>query len=80
MRIAHCIVKAVCPALPRTADGKRGAKVRDNKDILPGTVIATFNAQDQHEGHAAIYESQSAAGVKLMPDAGADNTLKLSCG
>jgi hypothetical protein len=77
MRIAHCIVKAVCPALPRTADGKKGAKVRDNKD---GTVIATFNAQDQHEGHAAIYESLSAAGVKLMPDAGADNTLKLSCG
>lgn len=56
-------VKTVCPALPRTADWKKGAKVRDNKDILPGTVIATFNAQDKYEGHAAIYESQTSAGV-----------------
>jgi hypothetical protein len=31
-------------------------------------------------GAAANRRRQSAAGVKLMPDAGADNTLKLSCG
>ena len=58
-------VKTVCPVLPRTADWKKGAQVRGNKDILPGTVIATFNAQDKYEGHAAIYESQDDKGMTV---------------
>lgn len=37
--------------------------MRDSRGIARGTVIATFNPSGRYEGHAAIYASQSAAGV-----------------
>jgi hypothetical protein len=56
-------VKQVCPTLPATTSWKQGAQVKDNNKIVAGTVIATFNASGKYEGHAAIYVSQSPAGV-----------------
>jgi hypothetical protein len=58
-------VKAVCPALPATSSWKKGAQVKKNQDILPGTVIATFNSFDKYAGHAAIYVSQNTAGINV---------------
>ena len=58
-------VKKVCPACPPTTSWKKGAPVKDNKTILPGTVIATFNESGQYHGHAAIYVSQSPAGISV---------------
>ncbi|CAG0969288.1 hypothetical protein ANRL3_01395 [Anaerolineae bacterium] len=58
-------VKTVCPTLPSTSSWKKGALVKDNKDILPGTVIATFNSSGNYEGHAAIYDSQIPAGINV---------------
>lgn len=57
-------VKTVSPTLPaRTADWKKGAAVKDNKSIVAGTVIATFNDEGKYLGHAAIYVDQGAAGI-----------------
>lgn len=56
-------VKQVCPSLPDTGSWKQGEPVKDNSKIIAGTVIATFNAQKHYEGHAAIYVSQSSAGI-----------------
>lgn len=58
-------VKKVCPTLPATGSWKKGASVRNNAKISSGTVIATFNAAGKYEGHAAIYVSQSAAGISI---------------
>ncbi|NML18433.1 BPSL0067 family protein [Azohydromonas caseinilytica] len=58
-------VKKVCPSLPVTGSWKKGAAVKDNKAIVPGTVIATFNAAGKYEGHAAIYVSQNASGINV---------------
>ena len=58
-------VKRVCPTLPATGAWKRGAPVKDNTKLLPGTVIATFDASGKYEGHAAIYEFQSPAGINV---------------
>jgi hypothetical protein len=38
--------------------------VKGNPNILPGTVIATFNGA-RYEGHAAIYVGQSALGISV---------------
>lgn len=67
----HCgqcvsYVKKVCPTLrKKTSDWKKGSLVKNNTKILPGTVIATFNSAGKYEGHAAIYVSQSAAGINV---------------
>lgn len=53
-------VKKVCPALPATPSWTKGLPVKGNKNIRPGTVIATFNVHGKFEGHTAIYVSQSA--------------------
>ena len=58
-------VKRVCPTLPSTSNWKKGAPVKENKTILPGTVIATFNSAGKYEGHAAIYVSQTTAGINV---------------
>lgn len=58
-------VKAVCPTLPATSNWKKGAAVKNHSKISPGTVIATFNAAGTYAGHAAIYVSQSAAGINV---------------
>ncbi|WP_323118833.1 BPSL0067 family protein [Burkholderia alba] len=58
-------VKKVCPMLPPTFSWGKGAAVKDNKDIKPGTVIATFNHAGKYQGHAAIYVGQSAAGISV---------------
>jgi len=59
-------VKTVCPTLPaRTADWKKGAAVKDNKTIVAGTVIATFNGDGKYLGHAAIYVDQGSAGITV---------------
>jgi hypothetical protein len=58
-------VKVVCPVLPATAAWKKGEAAKGNKTILAGTVIATFNANDKYEGHAAIYVSQDENGLRV---------------
>jgi len=58
-------VKTVCPVLPATAAWKKGEAAKGNKNILAGTVIATLNANDQYEGHAAIYVSQDDLGLRV---------------
>jgi hypothetical protein len=56
-------VKQVCPTLPNTKDWVRGTRVRDVDGLLPGTVIATFNAEGKYQGHAAIFESKNTQGL-----------------
>jgi hypothetical protein len=58
-------VKRVCPALPATAHWSQGSAVKGNKEIMAGTVIATFNAAGKYEGHAAIYVNQNVAGINV---------------
>jgi hypothetical protein len=58
-------VKKVCPSLPATVNWKKGDPVKDAKNIMPGTVIATFNAANKYEGHAAIYVSQNKEGINV---------------
>lgn len=60
-------VTRVCTDIPvATGQWKKGALVKDNADIKPGTAIATFNSAGHYSGHAAIYESQSAAGINVV--------------
>lgn len=56
-------VKKACPELPATSRWKKGLPVKDNQNILSGTVIATFNSAGNYEGHAAIYVSQNDKGI-----------------
>ncbi|MEE3626115.1 BPSL0067 family protein [Nitrospirillum sp. BR 11752] len=57
-------VTQVCPSLPvSTALWRKGAAVKNNATILPGTVIATFDDQGRYYGHAAIYERQDGRGI-----------------
>jgi hypothetical protein len=58
-------VKQVCPSLPATAAWKKGIPVKGAKTIVAGTVIATFNASNAYEGHAAIYVSQNKDGINV---------------
>jgi hypothetical protein len=58
-------VKKVCPALPATISWRKGAAVKDNASLSPGTVIATFDAQGHYRGHAAIYVSQDSIGINV---------------
>jgi hypothetical protein len=60
-------VTTVCPTLPvATVQWEKGKLVKRNKDILPGTAIATFNENGRYSGHAAIYDGQSDAGIKVV--------------
>jgi|SRR4051794_9777 hypothetical protein len=59
-------VKFVTPGLPATALWKKGEQVKENTKVVRGTVIATFNKEGHYEGHAAIYESQTVAGLKVV--------------
>ncbi len=56
-------VRTVCPTMPPTGSWKKGKAVKDNKDIVEGTAIATFNDAEKYHGHAAIYVSQSKSGI-----------------
>jgi hypothetical protein len=58
-------VKAVCPSLLGSTSWKKGAAVKNNADIVPGTVIATFNDEGKYLGHAAIYVNQTTVGVNV---------------
>jgi hypothetical protein len=58
-------VKKVCPTCPPTNSWKKGLPVKNNKSIVPGTVIATFNKSETYEGHAAIYISQNPVGINV---------------
>ncbi len=45
----------------------RGEKVLNNSNILPGTVIATFNEQGKYWSHVAFYDSQNTnEGIKII--------------
>ncbi len=58
-------VKRVCPTLPATANWKKGVQVKGAKNLMAGTVIATFNAANKYEGHAAIYVNQNNDGINV---------------
>ena len=59
-------VSVVCRSLPpRTSQWKKGDPVKDAA-LAKGTIIATFSAGGGYQGHAAVYVSQSAAGIVVM--------------
>ncbi len=59
-------VTTVCPTIPvNTGQWTKGVVVKGNKDILPGTAIATFNATGHYHGHAAIYVGQDEHGIQV---------------
>jgi hypothetical protein len=64
----HCVsyVTKVCPGLPATKIWKKGLPVKGNKAIVAGTVIATFDASNKFNGHAAIYVGQNAGGIQIF--------------
>lgn len=60
-------VTTVCPTIPvATKYWKKGAKAKENKDILAGTAIATFDKNGKYSGHAAIYERQDTVGINVV--------------
>lgn len=40
--------------------------VQGNFNLVPGTAIATFDANGHYNGHAAIYLGQDATGIKVV--------------
>jgi len=58
--------------MPRTVAWKRGALVKGNTSIAPGTAIATFDANGRYgnhtdgSSHAAIYLGQDASGIQVL--------------
>lgn len=59
-------VTTVCANIPvSTAQWRKGNRVKGNTTIADGTVIATFNAEGQYHGHAAIYVSQDETGIHV---------------
>ena len=64
----HCVdfVKAAA-GVPRTAAWQECAAVRSNPHVVPGTAIATFDADggytSESGNHAAIYLSQDGRGI-----------------
>ncbi|UXY09462.1 BPSL0067 family protein [Kosakonia sp. ML.JS2a] len=58
--------------MPRTANWKRGALVKGNMNIAPGTAIATFDDNGQYgnhtdgRSHAAIYMGQDDTGIEVL--------------
>ncbi|PIT60173.1 hypothetical protein BHC57_06670 [Snodgrassella alvi] len=50
---------------PHTTIWKKGARVKGNNSIRPGTAIATFDSRGKYYGHAAIYINQTAAGINV---------------
>ena len=50
---------------PHTSLWKKGARVKGNTSIKPGTAIATFNSNGKYFGHAAIYISQTATAINV---------------
>ena len=49
----------------QTTNWKKGARVKENTSIKPGTAIATFNSNGKYYGHAAIYISQTATAINV---------------
>lgn len=58
--------------MPRTVAWKRGALVKGNTAIAPGTAVATFDANGRYgnhtdgSSHAAIYLGQDASGIQVL--------------
>ncbi len=58
--------------MPPTAAWRRGALVKGNTSITPGTVIATFDGDGRYgnhtdgRSHAAIYLGQDSTGIKVL--------------
>jgi hypothetical protein len=48
-----------------TSHWRKGALVKNNTSIKPGTAIATFNAAGVYDGHAAVYVSQDTMGIQV---------------
>jgi len=66
------LVHAVAPSIGSTHTWVRGAPVKGNAGIQPGTPIATFGSSGRYENatdgrsHAAIYLGQNAQGIQVM--------------
>lgn len=69
----HCValVREVTGA-PITTQWRRGAKVRDNPDLVPGTAIATFDPNGRYgnhvdkRSHAAILLAVNSDGLLVV--------------
>jgi hypothetical protein len=55
--------KQACPSLPETGAWRQGKAVRDNTDIVAGTIIATFDDWGCYKGHAAVFVRQDTTGI-----------------
>jgi hypothetical protein len=63
--VSYCT--RVCSTLPvATRAWKQGKLVKGDSTVLPGTAIATFNADGRYVGHAAIFENQTADGLNVV--------------
>ncbi|WP_426954466.1 BPSL0067 family protein [Muricoccus radiodurans] len=66
------LVQAANPAIGPTRGWSRGAAVRGNVALQPGTAIATFDASGRYanarngSSHAAIYLGQDATGIQVL--------------
>jgi len=59
-------VKQFCRA-PQTPLWSKGIQVKGNRNIQPGTAIATFTAPNGgYRGHAAIYMGQDNSGIQVL--------------
>lgn len=58
--------------MPHTAAWQRGALVKGNVNMVPGTAIATFDPSGKYgnhtdgRSHAAIYLGQDATGIQVL--------------
>ena len=59
-----CYGKIFCKR-PHISLWKKGARVKGDTSIKPGTAIATFNSNGKFKGHTAIYISQTAAAINV---------------
>jgi hypothetical protein len=64
------LVQAFLPAVGHTSSWKEGESVMGNKDIAPGTAIATFvkgrYPSLRHGNHAALFVAQAVEGFWVM--------------
>lgn len=57
----------VCPTLPvGTRNWTKGKRVKGDTTIARGTAIATFDDNGRFNGHAAIYENQTATAINCV--------------
>ena len=60
-----CLLSSIFVQIHRQRSGAKGAQVKNNLRVSPGTAIATFDNNDRYKGHAAIYAGQDGVGLQV---------------